>query len=193
MQSPPCFAPEWTLSAADLLHLRSHQGLPSQFEMVVELRDVVGFRGEKLVELRLTDYSEFERPLFRPGFLGDKWPAIDFYVELNAVRGKRPYFFAQVKATSSSLTAESTHLTLSSKKADIDRLLRIPGPTYIFGVHEPSNRVFVRSIHAGVPVRAVTRIPVAYELTSTNLEVLHREVREFWSANDHKPAASVFS
>jgi hypothetical protein len=36
--------------------------------MVVELRDVVGFRGEKLVELRLTDYSQFEQPLFRPGF-----------------------------------------------------------------------------------------------------------------------------
>lgn len=46
--------------------------------MVVELRDVVGFRGEKLVELRLTDYSAFEQPLFRPGFLGDKWPAVDW-------------------------------------------------------------------------------------------------------------------
>ncbi len=161
--------------------------------MVVELRDVVGFRGEKLVELRLTDYSEFEGPLFRPGFLGDKWPGIDFYVELNAVRGKRPYFFAQVKATSSPLTAEATHLSISSRRTDVERLLRVPGPTYIFGVHEPSSRVFVRSIHAGVPIQAATRIPVEYELTSTNLEVLHGEVRDFWSANDYKPAASKFS
>ena len=161
--------------------------------LMVELRDVVGYRGEKLVELRLTDYSEFERPLFRPGFLGDKWPAIDFYVELNSVRGRRPYFFDQVKSTSSSLTPGSTHLSISSRKMDIERLLRIPGPTYIFGVHEPSKRVFVRSIHVGVPVQAITRIPLSYELTSTNLEVLHREVRDFWSANDHKPAASVFS
>lgn len=161
--------------------------------MVVELRDVVGFRGEKLVELCLTNYSEFDQPLFRPGFLGDKWPGIDFYVELNAVRGKRPYFFAQVKSTSSPLEAEATHLNISSRKKDIEQLLRIPGPTYIWGVHEPSRRVFVRSIHAGIPARAVTRIPLAHELTSTNLEVLHREVREFWSANDHKPAASVFS
>ncbi|HEX6041506.1 DUF4365 domain-containing protein [Longimicrobium sp.] len=161
--------------------------------MVVEFRDVIGFRGEKLVELRLTDYSHFEKPLFRPGFLGEKWPSIDFYVELNSVRGKRPYFFAQVKTTSSALSAESTHLSISSRKRDIERLLRIPGPTYIFGVHEPTGRVFVRSIHTGMPVQAITRIPVAYELTSTNLEVLHREVRDFWSANDHKPAASVFS
>ncbi len=161
--------------------------------MVIELRDVIGFRGEKLVELRLTDYSAFSRPLFRPGFLGDKWPAIDFYVELNSVRGKRPYFFAQVKATSAPLTSGSTQLSISSKKTDIERLLRIPGPTYIFGVHEPSNRVFVRSIHSGVPIHAVTRIPVAYELTSTNLEALHKEVRDFWGANAYKPAASVFS
>lgn len=146
-----------------------------------------------MVELRLTDYSDFARPLFRPGFLGDKWPGIDFYVELESVRGKRPYFFVQVKATTSPLHAESTHLSISSKKADIERLLRIPGPTYIFGVHEPSRRVFVRSVDAGRPVKAVTRIPVAYELTSTNLEVLHKEVREFWSAHDYKPATSVFS
>lgn len=161
--------------------------------MVIELRDVIGFRGEKLVELRLTDYSAFERPLFRPGFLGDKWPAVDFYVELNSVRGKRPYFFAQVKTTSTPLTAASTHLVISSRKSDIEHLLRIPGPTYIFGVHEPSNRVFVRSVHTGMPIQAVTRIPLAYELTSTNLEALHREVRDFWSANDHKPSASAFS
>ncbi|WP_420129954.1 DUF4365 domain-containing protein [Longimicrobium sp.] len=161
--------------------------------MVVELRDVIGDRGEMLAELRLTDYSAFEKPLFRPGFLGDKWPAIDLYVELNSVRGKRPYFFAQVKSTASPLPSESTHLHISSRKRDIERLLRIPGPTYILGVHEPSGRVFIRSVHAGMPVQAVTRIPVANELTSTNLEALHREVRDFWAANDHKPAASVFA
>jgi hypothetical protein len=66
------------------------------------LQDVTGFRGEKIVELCLTDYSAFKKPLFRPGFLGDKWPAIDFYVELNGVRGRRPYFFVQSKATRSS-------------------------------------------------------------------------------------------
>jgi hypothetical protein len=161
--------------------------------MVIELRDVIGFRGEKIVELCLTDYREFEKPLFRPGFLGDKWPSIDFYVELNSVRGKRLYFFAQVKATSSSAALDSTYLSISSTKRDIESLLRIPGPTYIFGVHEPSKRVFVRSVHTGCPLRAVTRIPVAHELTGTNLEVLHREVRDFWAASNHKPASSVFS
>ncbi len=40
--------------------------------MSSELREIIGFRGEKIVELCLTDYQAFSQPLFRPGFLGDK-------------------------------------------------------------------------------------------------------------------------
>jgi Domain of unknown function (DUF4365) len=158
-----------------------------------ELRDVTGFRGEKIVELCLTDYQAFSKPLFRPGFLEGKWPAIDFYVELTSVRGKRFYFFVQAKATTSALGVHSSSLSISTKRKDIDRLLRIPGPTYILGVHEPSKRVFVRSVHAGTPVRAITRIPLAYELTSANLRALHDEVRAYWSSHSHKPTSSRFA
>jgi hypothetical protein len=158
-----------------------------------QLRDVTGFRGEKIVELRLTDYKSFSKPLFRPGFLGDKWPAIDFYVELTAVRGKRLYFFVQVKATSGRLIRTSKDLKISTKKQDIDRLLRIPGPTYLLGVHEPTERVFVRSVHTGVPVKAITKIPLRYELTAANLRVLYNEVRNYWSTTRHKPTSSVFA
>jgi len=157
------------------------------------LREVIGFRGEKIVELCLTDYRSFAKPLFRPGFLADKWPAIDYYVELTSVRGKRLYFFAQAKSTTSALTGRSTSLSISTKKKDIDRLLRIPGPTYILGVHEPSKRVFIRSVHEGIPVKAISRIPLSYELTSGNLRALHNEVRDFWLTNTHKPTHSLFS
>ncbi len=160
---------------------------------MTELREITGFRGEKIAELCLTDYQAFPEPLFRPGFLGDKWPSVDFYVELTGVSGKRPYFFGQVKATTSALTKCSKNLSISTKKKDIERLLQIPGPTYILGVHEPSKRVFVRSVHTGIPVRAVTRIPLSYELTSANLRKLHDEVRNFWSAANHKPVSSVFA
>jgi len=160
--------------------------------MKTDLIEVIGNRGEAIVELCLTDYQAFTRPLFRPGFLGDKWPSIDFYVELVSVRGKRLYFFVQAKATTSALTEMSTSLSISTKRNDIVQLLRIPGPTYILGIHEPSKRVFVRSVHTGVPVKAITRIPVSHELTSRNLRVLHDEVREFWATNGHKPISSVF-
>lgn len=158
-----------------------------------ELRDVTGFRREKIVELCLTDYQAFSQPLFRPGFLEGKWPAIDFYVELTSVRGRRLYFFVQAKSTNSALAVHSSSLSISTKKKDIDRLLRIPGPTYILGVHEPSKRVFIRSDHAGMPVQAITRIPLAYELDSANLQALHDEVRTYWVSHTHKPHFSRFT
>jgi hypothetical protein len=161
--------------------------------MTAELRDVIGFRGEAILELRLTDYHAFAGPLFRPGFLGDKWPSIDFYVELRDVRGRTPYFFAQAKATGATLTTTSRNLSISTKKRDIERLLRIPGPTYLFGIHEPSQRVFVRSVHRSAAANAVTRIPLSYELTSKNLRMLYDEVRMFWQTNNHKPESSVFA
>jgi hypothetical protein len=161
--------------------------------MVRDLIEVVGFRGEKVVELCLTNYQSFAAPLFRPGFLGDKWPSIDFYVELRAVRRKTPYFFGQAKATRSRLLKSSRNLHISTRRKDVERLLRIPCPTYIFGVHEPSMRVFIRSVHHGTLVRAITTIPVTHELTPQNLRELHNEVQRFWEGNDYKPNDSVFA
>lgn len=157
------------------------------------LQDVTGFRGEKIVELCLTEYSAFARPLFRPGFLGDKWPAVDFYVELNGVRGKRPYFLTQIKTTSANLKAGAASIGISSTKNDVERLLRIPGPTYILGVHEPSRRVFAKSVHAGTAVKGITKIQLSHELTSANLRRLFNEVRDYWRSTGHKPTNSVFA
>lgn len=161
--------------------------------MIADLNDITGSRGEKILELRLTDFAGFSSPLFRPGFLGDKLPAIDFYVELRSVRGATPYFFAQAKSTTGNLPKTSRSLRISSKKKDNERLLRIPGPTYIFGIHEPSARVFVRSVHNGSDVKAISLIPVSYELTAANLLKLHTEVQDFWKTTNYKPATSVFA
>ncbi len=160
---------------------------------VTSLSDVTGFRGEKIVELCLTNYAASAQPLFRPGFLGDKWPAVDFYVELEGVQGRRPYFLIQVKSTSKVVAVNASSLRVTSKKRDVDRLLQVPGPTYILGVHEPSARVFAKSVHDGTAAKAVTRIPLTHELTPTNLQRLYDEVRDYWASAIHKPLTSVFT
>ena len=63
------------------------------------LSNVIGERGEKIVELCLTEFENFRAPLFRLTHLGDKWPIADYYVEVTTVTGKRPFFFLQAKAT----------------------------------------------------------------------------------------------
>jgi hypothetical protein len=155
------------------------------------IRDVIGKRGENIVELCLTDYANFAAPLFSTTHLGQKWPAVDFYVELTSVTGKRPFFLAQAKSTASACSR--TNLQISSTKHDIERLLEIPAPTYLLGIHEPTKRVFVRAVHKGIAIKAITRIPLAYELTSQNLKALHREVIHFWGKGKHKPTGSIFS
>lgn len=160
--------------------------------IVVDLREVTGFRGEKIAELCLTEYLPFAKPLFRPAFLGDKWPAIDLHVELEGISGKRPYFLVQTKSTALRLMSNDRSLRISSTAADVRALLGIPGPTYILGVHEPSRRVFAKSVHAGVAPRAITRIELAHELTPTNLRRLYNEVRDYWRSTTHKPSTSVF-
>jgi hypothetical protein len=52
------------------------------------LTDVIGKRGENIVELCLTEYSNFPAPLFDLTHLGDKWPVVGYYVELTTV-GRR--------------------------------------------------------------------------------------------------------
>lgn len=155
------------------------------------LQDVTGYRGEKMVELCLTDSSQFAEPLFRPNFLGEQGPTIDFYVELMGVGGKRPFFWAQAKATKGKLTRKGVHI--SSKKKDIAGLLEIPGPTYVLGVHEPTHRVFARAVHEGTAARAITRIPLTHELTPVNLQRLYNEIRAYWQGAGHKPSISVFA
>jgi hypothetical protein len=68
----------------------------------------------------------------------------------------------------------------------------LPGPTYLLGVHEPTRRVFVKSVHTGVAAEAITKIALTHELNSANLQKLYNEVRDYWQSATHKPTDSVF-
>ncbi len=93
------------------------------------LKDVTGSRGEKIVDLCLTEYSSFPAPLFEPTFLGAKWPALDFYVELRTANGAGFFFFGQAKSTAAALKSRARVLCISTDRDDIDKLRRIPAPT----------------------------------------------------------------
>lgn len=152
------------------------------------LANVIGERGEKLFEIAITDYRQFDRPLFRTAFLGDKWPSLDFVVELIGVKNSTPIFYVQVKSTAKDIENETLEITLDSKKAKL--FANIPGPTYLIGVHEPTKRVFIRAVNDGR--QGVYRIPTSHELTPANLQILHDEVKAFWLLQNRKPKYSAF-
>lgn len=157
------------------------------------LQNVIGDRGERFVELKLTEHVDFGNPLFRPCFLGEKWPTLDLYVELYNIQNLTPYFFAQIKTTQADFTSSGKLIVNNVNANVVQKLLQIPAPTYIFGVHEPSRRVFIRSIHLGTQKKAITRIPPEYELSLDNLIHLRDEVLNFWQSSICKPDHSKFS
>ena len=153
--------------------------------------DNIGKEGERRFEIAITNYEQFPSPLFEPAFLGDKWPTIDYYVELRRVQGSTPFFFVQVKATREMIPNGAEFLKINAEKKKCEKLYSIPGPTYIAGVHVPTRKVYILSIHAQ-PTQGVYSIPLKYELTPDNLRLLHKEVRDFWKSFPHKPRESSF-
>jgi hypothetical protein len=154
-----------------------------------ELRNFTGDRGESIFGLAITDYSHFPRPLFRPAFLTERWPAVDYLVELTGVKGMTPIFFVQVKSTIAAIGAGRIQVTLPPKKRQ--SLARIPGPTYVVGVQEPMKRAFIRALtEQGKP--GVYAIPITHELKPANLQVLYDEVKAFWQQQSFKPEHSAF-
>lgn len=152
-----------------------------------DLTDVVGSRGEQIFYLAATDYSEFIHPLFRPYFLGEKCPDVDFLVNLWGARG---IFFVQVKTTTSALTSNSIEVRLTRKQRQ--KLMDLPGPTYLVGVQLPEKRCFIRSIHRSSET-GITTIALANELHAGNLKKLFDEVKAFWENGSYKPQQSCFS
>jgi len=46
------------------------------------MSDVIGARGESRFLVLITEPHDGEKPIFRAQRMGDKWPAVDFLVEL---------------------------------------------------------------------------------------------------------------
>lgn len=163
----------------------------SKQKMDPELKRVIGERGEDVFKEKLTDYSQFARALFRPKFLSETWPDIDFYVQLSNVRGATPFFLAQVRSTADPFPQNAQILNVALPPKKRKALCRFPGPTYLAGVHEPSRRAFILAITTDAD-QGIYQIPVQYELTPANLLVLYNEVKDYWALQPHKPLASHF-
>ena len=157
--------------------------------MPTNISNMVGKRGERIFELAMTNLNQFKMPLFNPGTLGDKWPGIDYYVELCGVKDAVPFFFVQVKTTQKEIDDQS--LSIRVNKRNCENLFKITAPTYLAGVHEPTKRVFILSVNTQ-PSKGIYHIPLKYELTPETLEVLHQEVLSFWKSNSYKLSTSHF-
>ncbi len=156
--------------------------------------DILGLRGENIFFIRMTDLDEERGPLFRPQFLGDKFPFADYLVLLEGSSTGR-FFFVQVKTTREGYTTKEKRLRVQVTSANLRGLASFPAPTYIMGVDAVTEEVFIASAN-GESQKNIPSMSTAYPLDRTNRRRLWDEVQAYWnqSVTTRKPKMfSVFS
>lgn len=98
--------------------------------------NVIGSSGENIAKAILEYF-----PTFKVVFLGEKFPIVDFYVEIETDDNTYP-FLVQVKATTSELTPKK-YLRVSVPKGKYVLLHKKPIPTYVGGVHIDSSTLYI--------------------------------------------------
>ncbi len=140
--------------------------------------NALGDRGESIFYTILTTFHG-TKPLFRPAFLGAKWFAADFAVELVGQTGA--FFLIQVKTTETGLNAKK-RLKVSVSAERYNALAATPLPTYVVGVDNPSEIAYISA--AMYPrKRKLSSLTTRYSLREPAIrQLLFEEVSSFWSA-----------
>jgi hypothetical protein len=106
----------------------------------------LGDHGQSIAMLRLTDL-ESGAPLFRPHILGDKWPFVDFLVQLEGVGRHVACFFAQVKTTTRGFN-DRGRLRVSMSKKQVVGMSGYSIPTYVIGVDERGEDAYIAALRS---------------------------------------------
>jgi hypothetical protein len=159
------------------------------------ISDEIGQRGEALF-FSLITHPFGDAPLFRPKFLGDKWPTVDFLVELIGADLTTPYFFAQIKTTRSGYT-KNKRLKISVSQIEMTKLALYPTPTYIIGIDDAPNYVglprgFIVSAN-GEWTESISSLTTDYPLNRDNQIALWNEVKVYWEGIGIKQKVSNFT
>jgi hypothetical protein len=150
--------------------------------------NAIGDFGETLAQAHFSRpvRGAYRRPLFRASHLGEKYPVVDFIVDiLDANEDSLGFFFVQVKATKSAKSKAKT-LALQIEKTKYNKLAQIPAPTFLVGVDIVAEEVYL--VCAPKPAkRAFSSICKKHDLKDDGVRVaLYKEVRDYWKK--HSPA-----
>src|SRR5215831_13945251 len=105
----------------------------------------IGIRGEALVTLALTD-PVAGKIIFRPAFLGDKWPLADLIVELIDSPIPGAFFMVQSKATTLGYTKQQPQrVRVAIPKRKVVGFSAFKVPTYVVGVNSNDKRAYLVS------------------------------------------------
>jgi hypothetical protein len=146
---------------------------------MVSDRNALGDRGEAIFYVAATKFHG-DRPLFRPILLGGKWPIADAAVELVDQPGM--FFLVQVKSSARGFSTDGSRLRIAADRTDLQMLADAPLPTYLIGVDEPGENVFLAAVHGRIR-KGRTSISTKHSLQSSDVrQRLFEKVKTFWQA-----------
>jgi hypothetical protein len=87
---------------------------------------VIGKRSESICSTIINRYVDAAGFLLDPSFLGEKFPAVDFYVHLLNYDMDKAFLFSSVKTTSVWYTADNTKLKITVDHAELYNQSNIP-------------------------------------------------------------------
>jgi len=141
----------------------------------------------------MTVFDTTTGPRFRVRHLGEKWPDVDFLVELVDAGTEKPFFLVQVKATNRGYTIRDKRLKVAVEANKVRGLAAYPAPTYIVGidVDPKAERGYIVSAN-GEHLTRVSSLSTRMPINATNRQLLWDEVRGFWSGFSKAGLASRF-
>lgn len=141
----------------------------------------IGDRGHWLFCCLMTELCGRKNPLFRPRFLGDKFPTFNYIVEV--VDRPEYFLFVQVKATTRGYTRNPVRLKVQVTQEDIDRMVACPAPTYVVGMDVTVPGCgFLLSVNE--PRDHVASLTTQFPIDCDILARLQEEVVAYWSCRD---------
>lgn len=158
----------------------------------VNIKDSIGQRGESIFYVLMTRLYGRTVPIFRPQFLGDKWPIVDFIVELTNYAGRMiPYCFIQIKTTRKGYTQQTRRLKVHLSLGEMQRLALYPAPTYLVGIDEIAESGYLIAVN-GQHQKGLTSLSTQFPLDKETQDLLWQEVVDFWEKVDLSKKGSKF-
>lgn len=147
-------------------------------------KNKIGKRAENIFAVLIGKFIESKNcHLLIPEFLGDKYPVIDFIVDLNNYDKSKAFFFVSVRATRMGYTKNEKNLKVSFNKKDMDRLKKIPVPTYIAGIEEKEVKGYIMSLQ-NINSDNISSFSTKYPINDENIEILWNEITEYWNKSN---------
>jgi hypothetical protein len=149
--------------------------------MLLLTTDQTGDLGQLIaaVDLSRPVMGHHQRPLFKPVFLGDKYPAVDLLVDVLAADASSiGFFFVQVKSTAAAWK-DSSRLLIDVEKNTYNQFTRLPIPTYLTGVDVPRETSYVVAAYRPRTSR-LSSVSKAFGLRDDAVKIgLYKEVIEY--------------